>query len=61
MVEVAIADPLTDGTIFGFVYLFVSEKVETTGTYINIQFQLILLIGHNGRGCHSRSLTQSIR
>ena len=34
MVEVAIADPLTDGTIFGFVYLFVSEKVETTGTYI---------------------------
>ena len=34
MVEVAIADPLTDRTIFGFVYLFVSEKVETTGTYI---------------------------
>ena len=33
MVEVAIADPLTDGTIYGFVYLFVSEKIENTGTY----------------------------
>merc|ERR1712156_1299504 len=34
MVEVAIADPLTDGTIYGFVYLFVSEKDENTGTYV---------------------------
>ena len=34
MVEVAIADPLTDGTIYGFMYLFVSQKVENSGRYL---------------------------
>ena len=34
MVEVAIADPLTDaGPPYGFMYLFVSEKNEETGNY----------------------------
>ena len=34
MVEVAIADPLTDGTIYGFMYLFVSQKIENSGRYL---------------------------
>ena len=34
MVEVAIADPLTDGTIYGFMYLFVTEKDKATGSYV---------------------------
>ena len=33
MVEVAIADPLTDEN-YGFMYLFVSEKIEETGNYV---------------------------
>jgi len=47
MVEVAIADPLTDGTIYGFVYLFVSEKVETTGTYVLKQDADLLRINYD--------------
>ena len=33
MVEVAIADPLTEEN-YGFMYLFLSEKIGETGSYV---------------------------